>query len=79
MDLLFLVIFISFYISRWYRFSQIFKTSFKIIWNKISITNFLFNKLTQTSPPPTPLTAKICSMWEKFFANAPLLVEESLF
>ena len=32
-DLLFLVVFISFYISR-YHFSQIFRTSFNIVWKK---------------------------------------------
>ena len=40
-DLLFLIAFISFYISR-YHFSQIFRTSFNIIIKKIFFTNFLF-------------------------------------
>ena len=41
LDLLFLVVFISFYISR-YHFSQVFRTSFNIIWKKIFVTNFPF-------------------------------------
>ena len=48
-DLLFLVVFISFYISR-YHFSQIFKTSLNIIWKKVSVTNFPF--LTDPLKPP---------------------------
>ena len=39
LDLLFLVVFISFYISR-YHFSQVFRTSFNIIWKKIFLTIF---------------------------------------
>ena len=41
LDLLFLLVFISFYISR-YHFSQVFRTSFNIIWEKIFVTNFPF-------------------------------------
>ena len=51
LDLLFIVAFISFYISR-YHFSQIFKTSFSIIWGKDFYHEFsLLNGFTQT---PTP-------------------------
>ena len=55
-DLLFLVVFIRFYISRYY-FSQIFRTSVSIIFKKI----FFFNGFTQPpSPHPSiPLTAKV--------------------
>ena len=51
-DLLIIVVFISFYISR-YHFSQIFRTSFNI-WKNIFVTNFSFlmNSLTPPSPPP---------------------------
>ena len=41
LDLLFIVVFISFYISR-YHFSQIFKTSFSIIWKKDFCFKFSF-------------------------------------
>ena len=59
LDLLFLVVFISFYISR-YHFSQVFRTSFNIIWKKDFHYKFsFFNGFTQT-PTPTPWTAKIC-------------------
>ena len=61
LDLLFLV-FISFYISR-YHFSQVFRTSFNIIWKKDFRRKFsFFNGFTETPIPPipTPLTAKIC-------------------
>ena len=44
LDLLFLVVFISFYISRY--FSQVFRTSFNIIWK----TDF-HHKLYSLSPP----------------------------
>ena len=51
-DLLFLVIFISFYISR-YHFSQIFRTSFNI-WQEDFCHKFsFFNGFTQT-PTPAP-------------------------
>ena len=52
LDLLFLVIFISFYINR-YHFSQIFKTSFSIIWKKDFCQNFPF--LMESLKLPTPL------------------------
>ena len=72
-DLLFLFVFISFFISR-YHFSQIFRTSFKNIWKKIFLSNifFLFNGFAKT-PCPTPLTAKICQVWQMFFVSASML------
>ena len=46
LDLLVLVVFISFYISR-YHFSQVFRTSFKIIWKKDFRHKFsFFNRFT---------------------------------
>ena len=45
--ILFLVVFISFWIR--YHFSQIFRTSFNIIWKKIFVTNFPF--LTDSLTP----------------------------
>ena len=49
---LFLVAFISFYISR-YHFSQFFRTSFNINWKKDFLQKFsFFNGFTQA--PPTP-------------------------
>ena len=68
-DLLFLVVFISFYISRY--FPHIFRTSFNNIWKNVLVTNFPF--LKDSLKPPTPLTAKIYSVWQKFFVDAPLL------
>ena len=56
-DLLFLVVFISFYISR-YHFSQIFRTSFSIISKKDFLHKFSF--LMDSLKDPTPLTTKIC-------------------
>ena len=41
LHLLFLVVSISFYISR-YNFSQVFRTSFNIIWKKTFVTNLPF-------------------------------------
>ena len=50
-SLLFLVVFISFCISRYY-FSQIFRTSFNIIWKKDFCHKFsFFNGFTQNSYP----------------------------
>ena len=59
LDLLFLVIFISFYISP-HHFSKIFRTSFNIIFKKdfCHESSFLMDSLNP-SPLPTPLTAKI--------------------
>ena len=54
LDLLFLVVFISFYISR-YHFSQVFRTSFNIIWKKDFRHKFsFFNRFTQTPTTPPP-------------------------
>ena len=51
LDLLFFVVFISFYISR-YHFSQIFRSSFNIIWKKDFRHKFsFFNGFTQTPHP----------------------------
>ena len=58
LDLLLLVIFISFYISR-YHLPQIFKTSFSIIWKKIFVTNLPYLTDSPKPPSPTHLTAKI--------------------
>ena len=58
---------ISFYISR-YNFSQISRTSFRILRKKIFITNFyFFNGFTQT--PSTSLMTKICCVWQNFFCR----------
>ena len=48
-DLLFLVVFISFYISR-YHFHKFLEDSILSV-KKIFVMNF-FNRFTQTSPPP---------------------------
>ena len=52
-DLLFLIVFISFYISR-YRFSQIFRTSFNIICKKYFCHKFSF-LMDSINPPSHPL------------------------
>ena len=49
-DLLFLVFYISFYISR-HHFLQIFRFSLNIVWKKIPVTNFPF--LINSIEPPT--------------------------
>ena len=55
-DLLFIVVFISFYIRR-YHFSQMFRTSFIIILKKIFVMNFPF--LTDSlNPLPHPLNGQ---------------------
>ena len=57
LDLLFLVVFISFYISR-YHFSQVFRTSFNIIWKKDFRHKFsFFNGFTQT-PTSHPVNSQ---------------------
>ena len=56
-DLLFLVAFISFYISR-YHFSQIFRNSFRIIFKKDFCHKFSFLMDSLKLPPPTPQSAK---------------------
>ena len=50
LDLLFLVFYVRFHISR-YHFSLIFRASYNIIWKKIVVTNFFFNRFTQTPHP----------------------------
>ena len=68
LDLLFLVIFISFYINR-YHFSQIFKTSFSIIWKKDFCHKFsFFNRVTQT---PTPLNGQNLRSMTRVFCQSP--------
>ena len=65
-NLLFLVVFISFYISRYhfpeirYHFLQILELHSTLSEKKISITNFLFKQILHSNPAPTPLLAKIC-------------------
>ena len=56
-DHLFLVVIISFYIRR-YHFSQIFRTSFRIICKKDFRHKFSFS-VYLLKPPTTPLTVKI--------------------
>ena len=56
LDLLFLVLFISFYISR-YNFSQVFRTSFNIIW-KIFVTIFFFFNGSLNSHSPHPFNSQ---------------------
>ena len=61
----FLLFYISFYITR-HHFSQIFRTSFNIIWKKIFCLKFpLFNGFTQTPYPlngqnPLSVTKVFC-------------------
>ena len=65
LDLLFLVAFISFYISR-YHFSQVFRTSFNIIWKKDFRHKFsFFNRFTQ-APTLILLTANPLSVRKVF-------------
>ena len=68
-DFLFLVVFISFYISR-HHFSQVFRTLFNIIWKKAFRYKFsFFNGFTQFLLPPsttTPLTPKIHYAWRTY-------------
>ena len=81
LDLLFLVVFISFYVSR-YHFSQIFKTSFSIIWKKDFRHEFpFFYRFTQPPPPltdgqnPLSVTKVFCrfslNVKRKFFSRIP--------
>ena len=67
LDLLFLVVFISFYISR-YHFSQVFRTSFNIIWKKDFLTNFPFLTASLKPPPPPPEQPK-SAKHEKVFLS----------
>ena len=68
LDPSFLVVFISFYISR-YHFSQVFRTSFNIIWKKIFVTNFFFNRFTET---PYPLKNQNLLSMTKVFCQCSL-------
>ena len=65
LDLLCFVVFISFYISR-YHFSQVFRTSFNIIWKKDFRHKFsFFNRFTQ-APTLILLTANPLSVRKVF-------------
>ena len=72
LDLLFLVVFISFYINR-YHFSQVFRNSFNIIWKKDFRHKFsFFNGFTQLPLPNHPLNSQNpLSMTEFFFSMLP--------
>ena len=63
LDLLFLVVFISFYISR-YHFSQVFRTSFNIIWKKY----FRYDSL-KFSPISHPLKTQNSLSMAKVFCQ----------
>ena len=66
-DPLFLVVFISFYISQ-YHFSQIFRSAFNIISKKNFVANFPFFPLK----PPYPLNSQnLLSVAKVFFQDAP--------
>ena len=56
-DLLFLVVFISFYISR-YHFPQFFRTSFNITWKKNFVRNFTFLADSLHLPFPHPFNGQ---------------------
>ena len=74
-DLLFFVVFVGFYISRYIIFHK-----FSELYSILSVKKIFVTKgFTQPSPlspshcPFTPhLTAKIRSAWRKFFVDAPL-------
>ena len=73
LDLLFLVVFISFYISR-YHFSQVFRTSFNIIWKKDFCQRFFFfNGFTQTLTPPASYQPKSAKRNKRFLSMLPNL------
>ena len=57
LDLLFLVVFISCYIS-WYHFSHVFRTLFNIIYLKKRLSSQIsfFNGFTQPPPPSSTLS-----------------------
>ena len=56
-------------------FSLFFRASHNIIWKKEFCHKFFFlNGFPQT---PTPLTTKICYIWQKFFVDAPLLTHNA--
>ena len=76
-DLLFLVVFISFYISR-YHFSQIFRTSFSIISKKDFLHKFSF--LTDSLKHPHPLSGQNLLSVTKAFCRCSLaLSRKALF
>ena len=82
-DFLLLVVFISFYISRYY-FSQLFRTSFNITYLKkrFFVTNFLFlNGFTHSHnphPTPHPLNDEdSLSMGESFLSMLPKTESQS--
>ena len=56
-DLLFLVVFISFYISRYIIFHKFLELYSILSVKKIFVTNFFFNGFTQ-SPSPNPLNGQ---------------------
>ena len=66
LDLLFLVVFISFYINRYismfHKFLELHST---LSEKKIFVTNFLL--LTDSLQPPSPWKAKICERWQDFW------------
>ena len=86
LDLLFLVAFISFCISKCH-FSQVFRTSSNIIWKKNFRHKFsFFNRFTQTPISPLPqqpksdkreFTTKPASIWIEIFWNFVFSVTKS--
>ena len=75
-DLFFLVVFISFYISK-YHFSQIFRTSFSIIGKKDFCHKFSF--LTDSFKPPHPLNSQNLLSVTKVFCQCSLKNESSIY
>ena len=73
LDLLFLAVSVSFYISR-YHFSQVFRTSFNIVWKKDFHHKFSFlNGFTQTRSPPPPYQPKSAKRDKSFLSMLPNL------
>ena len=73
LDLLFLVVFMSFYISRCH-FSQVFRTSFNIIWKKDFRQGFFFfNGFTQTLTPRALFQPKSAKGNKRFLSELPSL------
>ena len=74
-DILFLIVFISFYISR-YHFSQIFETSIRII-RKLNFRHkfsFLTDSLTPSHHPPVPLNNRNPLSVMKIFCQCSLIL-----